>query len=98
MLTAGNIASGGLRAISYQGTREVKAGYNPSHTHIPRHLLYCVLANVISLDLYSFILNESFTLLKIELYKATLIYSIRLLTINMDKIRVISINGNKAIL
>lgn len=26
------MASRGLRAISYQGTRKVEAGYNPSHT------------------------------------------------------------------
>ena len=28
----GGMASKGLRAISYQGTRKVEAGYNPSHT------------------------------------------------------------------
>jgi len=26
-----NMASKGLRAISYQGTRKVEAGYKPSH-------------------------------------------------------------------
>jgi hypothetical protein len=28
----GGMASKGLRAISYQVTRKVEAGYNPSHT------------------------------------------------------------------
>jgi len=31
-ITFGGIASKGLRGISHQGTRKVKAGYNPSHT------------------------------------------------------------------
>jgi hypothetical protein len=31
--TVGGMASKGLRAISYQGTRKVEAGYNPSHTN-----------------------------------------------------------------
>jgi len=26
------MASKGVRAISYQGTRKIEAGYNPSHT------------------------------------------------------------------
>jgi len=30
--TVGGMASKGLRAISCQGTREVEAGYYPSHT------------------------------------------------------------------
>ena len=32
MPTFDNMASKGLRAISYQVTRNVKAGYKPSHT------------------------------------------------------------------
>jgi len=28
----GGMASKGLRAISYQDTRKIEAGYNPSHT------------------------------------------------------------------
>jgi hypothetical protein len=32
VLTFDNMASKGLRAISYQGTRKVEAGYKPSHT------------------------------------------------------------------
>ena len=27
-----NMASNGLRAIAYQGTQKVEAGYKPSHT------------------------------------------------------------------
>jgi len=32
-LTFTHMASKGLRAISYQGTRKVEAGFNPSHTN-----------------------------------------------------------------
>jgi len=32
LLTGDNMASKGLRAISYQGTRKVEAGYKPSQT------------------------------------------------------------------
>jgi len=32
MLTVGGMASKGLRAISYQDTRKIEAGYKPSHT------------------------------------------------------------------
>jgi len=31
-ITVGGMASKGLRAISYQGTRNVEAGNKPSHT------------------------------------------------------------------
>jgi len=31
-ITFGGMASKGLRAITYQDTRKVEAGYNPSHT------------------------------------------------------------------
>jgi hypothetical protein len=32
LVTFDNMASKGLRAISYQGTRKVEAGYKPSNT------------------------------------------------------------------
>jgi hypothetical protein len=32
IINVGGMASKGLRAISYQGTRKVEAGYKPSHT------------------------------------------------------------------
>jgi hypothetical protein len=51
-LTFDNMASKGLRAISNQVTREVEAGYNPSHTTetLIGYIVCCVLVFILHIQ------------------------------------------------